>query len=234
MIAGSLLLRVGLMLVAGNWLEANGVVPWRIATNFIICHLDGLAVGSWIALIIRGSTAVKLGSLLKPARYVGTLGVIAMAAVVGISYWSGWRGGIGQSPAYVLIGYTILALMFGALLIVAVAAKPGTAVARIFSSRFLATFGKYSYAVYLLHFPVNLLVKAFILDPALAATSSGQIALQFAYYAITGTLTLAVSWVSWHLLEKHFLKLKDWFPMAQHEPVREIQPTIPRATPVAA
>jgi peptidoglycan/LPS O-acetylase OafA/YrhL len=33
------------------------------------------------------------------------------------------------------------------------------------------------------------------------------------YWVFAWCATLAVSWLSWQLLEKHFLKLKDRFPM---------------------
>ena len=141
-----------------------------------------------------------------------------MLGIVTISYVEGWRGGIGQSPGYVLVGYTALAVMFGALLVWAVAAPADSVVGRLFSNRFLTVFGKYSYAVYLLHFPINLILKDFVFDPSKASSNGRQLGLQALFYLLSGTCVLAVSWVSWNVLEKHFLKLKDRFPMI-HKPV---------------
>jgi peptidoglycan/LPS O-acetylase OafA/YrhL len=201
---GSLLLRVGL------WLPSH---DWRMPNNFTFCRLDGLAAGAWIALWVRSNVG-GMRALLKPAKLVGAGAALALLAVVLASYKLGWRGGIGQSPAYVTVGYSILALLFGALLVIGVSAEKGSTVGRIFNSRFLSVFGKYSYAVYLLHWPVVVMLQHFVFDPTKATGMGPQLARQGAFYLLSGTTVLALSWVSWHVLEKHFLKLKDLFPMA--------------------
>jgi peptidoglycan/LPS O-acetylase OafA/YrhL len=214
MFVGSLLLRIGVTGLMGHWLASRGIESWKIANNFTICRLDGLAAGAWIALMIRGDSRFTISSLVKPAKLLGPLAALVMLGIVGIAYAEGWRGGIGQSPGYVLVGYTALAIMFGALLVVAVAADRDSVLGRLFSGRVLTVFGKYSYAVYLLHFPVNLILKDFAFDPSKGTTNGRQLALQALFYLLSGTCVLALSWVSWNVLEKHCLKLKDFFPMS--------------------
>ena len=73
-------------------------------------------------------------------------------------------------------------------------------------------FGKYSYAAYLFHFPLNILIRDFVFNPASATNTAGQLILQVAFYLASAVGTLGLAWLSWNLMEKHFLKLKNYFP----------------------
>ena len=53
-----------------------------------------------------------------------------------------------------------------------------------------------------------------------------RVAMQLAFYIASGCTTLVFAWVSWHVMEKHFLKLKDYFqvsPPAPRPPKRDEQ-----------
>lgn len=227
MLVGSALLRIGIMIPGSDWLKSMGLEPWRMANNWTMFRLDGLAVGAWIALLVRGKVWT-IRSIAKPARIVGPIAAIVLAGSVGLAYVGGWRGGIGQSPPYVLIGYVALALMFGALLCTAVGADSDSIISRIFTGRGLTVLGKYSYALYLLHVPVNMLIRDRLFDPASATGTFRQLELQAAFYFASVTATLALSWVSWHVMEKHFLKLKDFFqsPATPPDQTRPHQTTL--------
>ena len=229
MMIGSALLRIALMLPAAPWIESMGLDPWRMANNWTPFRLDGLAVGAWLALAIRGQR-FSIESLAKRSKFLFPISAIVLAAAVGSAYFSGWRGGIGQSPAYVLIGYPALAAMFGSLLCIAIASRQQSLVSRSLLSPPLLVLGKYSYAAYLLHIPVNVLIHDLWFDPADATSLPAALAMQAAFYAVSLAGTLALSWFSWHAMEKHFLKLKDYFQSAppapptpttpDHEPIR--------------
>jgi peptidoglycan/LPS O-acetylase OafA/YrhL len=60
---------------------------------------------------------------------------------------------------------------------------------RVLRAGTLRAFGRYSYAAYILHVPLIALLVHWL-----------------------APLTFAVAWLSWHLYEKHFLKLKGRFP----------------------
>jgi peptidoglycan/LPS O-acetylase OafA/YrhL len=213
MFLGSLALRLGLLLISRTvgWDNA-----WMGANDFLFCRVDGLAAGAWIALLIRGEGAWAIQSLVKGARVVGISAAVGLACVVIGSYATGWRGGIGQSPAYIVGGYSMLALMYASLLILVVAARRGAALNRVFSGKFLTTFGKYSYGCYLLNLPVNILLMRFVFNPDRPGASNLSLMLgQAAFYAISFAATLATAWVSWNVMEKHFLKLKKYFPMSR-------------------
>jgi len=96
------------------------------------------------------------------------------------------------------------------------------------SNRPLRWAGKYSYALYVLHAPVvywagmHLPVPHFIaaLPPTWSFVQSVYI------IAIQFLLSIGVAVFSWHVLEKHFLKLKKYLPYQPAEPKKNLEETI--------
>ena len=68
----------------------------------------------------------------------------------------------------------------------------------------LRAYGKYSYGIYVLH--VLLLPFFVFLHPLLGSVG-------FALYICV--LSLVAGWLSWHLYEVHFLRLKRFFPAGE-------------------
>ncbi len=201
MFFGSMLLRIAL-LATGNEALALGFTP---------CRLDGLAVGAMIALIVRGPGGIA--SLIRPAKIVGPTSLVLILAMVVLMQKLGYRRGIGQSPGYIACGTALFALLYGSLLVFAAAAARGTRTNWFFAHPILRTYGKYSYAVYLLHLPIVILVGDFLFTPDKLRLGRTMLPGLLIFYAITFTLSLLAALVSWNLLEKHALKLKDYFPM---------------------
>jgi peptidoglycan/LPS O-acetylase OafA/YrhL len=116
-------------------------------------------------------------------------------------------------PKYSIVrtaGFTILAVLFGSLLILSVTAKPSGQVGRILGGRVLRFFGKYSYALYIFHVLIVPPIREWISPVKLAGTigAFGGLAVHIvACFAASILLAL----LSWHLYEKHFLKLKRFF-----------------------
>src|SRR5207302_587843 len=61
-------------------------------------------------------------------------------------------------------GYTIVALFFGSILVLGVTSER---IGNWLSARWLRLFGKYSYAIYLLHYPLWGLLDSFLPQPTL-------------------------------------------------------------------
>lgn len=201
MFFGSMLIRVVLELLGLTY----------VAMNFTPCRVDGLAVGAAIALIARGPRGI--GSLVRPAKIVTPLAVVAIAVLLVVMKQLGYRRGPGYSPGYVMFGTTLFSLIFGSILVLALNAVRGTRIHRIFTHPILTAYGKYSYAVYLLHLPIIILVADFIFFPTHMKVAGTHLPGLLIFTAITFTLSLLVALASWNLLEKHFLKLKAYFPM---------------------
>jgi peptidoglycan/LPS O-acetylase OafA/YrhL len=75
--------------------------------------------------------------------------------------------------------------------------------------------------MYLFNQPIKYALLKYVwgfTDPTQEFTSITQ---QIAFFAVATVLTVGAAWLSWHCFEKHFLKLKEFFPMdresARHE-----------------
>ena len=172
---------------------AFGGAGWLPAYVLTPCRIDALAFGAWIALAARGRSGLDP---LKPWAWlwigVGVTGTVAVSAASGGTSFK--RFGLFT------FGFTFLALAFGGwLLLAATTARP-----RALAGRVLKTFGKYSYALYLFHMPCRVVVKEHLFRPIGPLT-------QIAFYAAATALPLAIAWVSWRVLERPFLRLKDRF-----------------------
>jgi peptidoglycan/LPS O-acetylase OafA/YrhL len=141
-LGGSLLVRLGLVL-AGNELAAYVLTPAR---------MDTLGVGAFLALAARGPHG--LARFRRWAWPVAAVAAMAFVAVLWIEMPPPY-----QSLLVRTVGYTVLACLFGALLILAVTSTPEAAMGRIFGHPSLTFFGRYSYALYIFHLPVAFFVE---------------------------------------------------------------------------
>ena len=74
----------------------------------------------------------------------------------------------------------------------------------------LRMIGKYSYAMYIFHEPLNNFAGR-PLVAALKINVSQSIFWSATYIVIMTAVTFVLAWVSWHVLEKPFLNLKRFF-----------------------
>jgi peptidoglycan/LPS O-acetylase OafA/YrhL len=182
-----------------------GEVP---VSQWSFCRMDALAVGAALAVVFK-TGAAGLEPLKRAARVL-----VWIVPVVVLSVNLKW-GSLMRNPAFLVAGYTALAAMFGSLLLLTVTTSPGSALTRVFSNSFMRMLGRYSYAIYLFNQPVKFLLRDFVFDPNVDLTLSGsRVPAQFLFFLFAGGVTVALAWGSWHLFEKHFLKLKELFPMS--------------------
>jgi peptidoglycan/LPS O-acetylase OafA/YrhL len=198
-------LRLGLLAAGASWMVLYVLTP---------CRLDTLATGAAIALLAR--RAGGLGPLSAPARRaLAASGLLLAAGVAYLRLRS--RGApptlLGLSlvadPLMQTAGYTLLCLLWGALLVGVLTARPGSRLAKSFELAPLRSLGVYSYGLYLLHllgivaiarrFPPSALVQHFA-------------AAQIAFWAAAIAASYALARLSWFALESRLLALKRHFP----------------------
>jgi peptidoglycan/LPS O-acetylase OafA/YrhL len=172
---------------SGRWLYAS-----------TLSRADALAMGALVALAVRSETW-------RP-RLSRMLGPVAIATALALGGLVLATHGLNRlNPAVEVYGYTITAI--GGAVLVAVMARPDRPASR--ADRVLGFFGKYSYALYVLHMPIKYFAVSLGGERLASWISGRSIAADLAFVAATGLASLLVSLVSWAALERPFLRLKD-------------------------
>jgi peptidoglycan/LPS O-acetylase OafA/YrhL len=215
-IIGSLLLRLSIV-----W---HGVPTFLFVYNFTPCRLDELAAGALVAALAMDEVGIaRLTRWSRPALWGGVL--TYAAAVIWFRLFPGPFGyttGLGSgeaiqkltliysaTPFMQSVGFTLLCFAYGGLLVRAMVAPPRSTFRRILESGVLRSFGKYSFALYLLHVLGGDIANT-VFNPDLH--SGSFFVAQFGYWAVAIGCSFVLAFGSWHLLELHFHRLRRFFP----------------------
>ncbi len=170
---------------------------YESAYTLLPSRMDALLIGAAVALLARGEGGIP-GWVKSPILSGSLLAAYVYSLVVGVP------GVLGAN-----LGFTIEPLTFGALLVALVYRERLPVLKAFFTSRFLRFFGKYSYAIYVFHLAVIVslpaLIKATYRQLGIAAGAPGI----FAFGVIALLITVAAAVISWTVLEKRALALKD-------------------------
>jgi peptidoglycan/LPS O-acetylase OafA/YrhL len=170
-------------------------------------RLGPLAFGGFVALGMRDAVLVSYFE-----RWAAPVAITAFAVVLGVLVW---RRNLSYSePATQLIVFDALAVLFGAAIFLTLD-RPQAALSRFCSSRWLRVLGKYSYGIYLFHQPIILALYGAGLSATILPEIAGSRWPGALFFALLCTAaSLGTAMVSWHLLERHVLRLKDRFAYA--------------------
>ncbi len=169
-------------------------------------HCDGLLLGGYLALSIR-STSSGAWKGLRPPRFLAAILIVAAYLLTNYDgFGAQWEQSSIVSIGRNFIALPLLAILFMWLIYAAIGNRK-TRIVRFFSHRVLRWFGKYSYALYILHVPLAFFV---LISPPGWISSHRIVAEVELFFLYFGTCSLA-AFLSWHLYEKHFLRLKRYF-----------------------
>jgi len=231
LIVGALLLRA-----AG---VAAGVAPLATLT-FTLCRVDTLAAGALIAVLLEDPGALaRLSRLAR--RTLPAAGVLWLATVLWARHTTGVEVPAGHvltpdersflalaftsSPWVRTLGYSFDLAFYASLLVLVLAARPHGWLARFSENGVLRSFGRYSYAMYLLHVFVSEFARV-LFDPA--RTDLPFLVEQTVWWAVALALIYAVAWLSWNAFESPILSLKRYFPMESAAPAGAAAAAAPR------
>jgi peptidoglycan/LPS O-acetylase OafA/YrhL len=196
LVAGAFALRLGIHRTTFNATAAYVLTPAR---------MDALALGALVALALR--EPAWWPRVRRAAPWVLGVSAAAVAAV-----WVHRGGFFGGDPVVQVWAFGPLAAGFAAVLVLALDG-PASWLGRALTPPALVSAGKYSYGLYVLHYPIFLALEAAgFTSLALAGVLGSRIAGMFAFAAVAGAATFAAALVSWNLLEKRFLRWKDLVP----------------------
>lgn len=188
----SLLLRIFLFASGAN-VAAFVLTPAR---------MDTLAFGAVLAIAFRDrSLYSQLRSWALP---------IAKTSLVVLCSIALWRGGLDKEDIITgTVGFSALGALFTIAIFFAVKTTPASRYSALLTSNSLRFFGKYSYALYVFHQPVALVLTGVGLPVALMRLGVTSLGAQIIYVIAATVLSVFLSIVSWTVFEKQFLKLKD-------------------------
>jgi peptidoglycan/LPS O-acetylase OafA/YrhL len=177
----------------------NPLVPY-VATQ---CRMDCLALGALLAVVIQHTTPDQLFARFKWIGLVCAAASIACFALDGRAI-----GSFHLAKPIAVISYSFIAFAWAAFILLALSA--GRPLNRLMSQRWLRFFGVYSYGMYIYH--------RLILNTLTTWFSMRRLAYHryiwtavLPHYVLCFGATALIALASYHLYEKHFLKLKRFF-----------------------
>jgi peptidoglycan/LPS O-acetylase OafA/YrhL len=193
------LVRLGLWWIDPHWQQS--------AYTFTPARWDALALGALLACLLRDEA---LAERLRPWAAPVFLGLLAL--ILGQLLWfHEFRPAAG--PLGLLNQTTAAVLSAAALLLSLSLSRPEGRGWKARIGQGLMTVGKYSYALYLVHMPIKMwwTQSRLALTPADFPAAVGEMAALLGNFLVVFTLSLALSWLTWRLVEQPFLRLKRHF-----------------------
>jgi peptidoglycan/LPS O-acetylase OafA/YrhL len=169
--------------------------------------MDALALGGLVALLLRDE---QLWSRARPFLYVGAVAITAVAAGTIVEYKGLWP----YDRWTQIIGYSAIAAGFAVLVAQAATATPGSSFATVLSHPVLRSLGRYSYALYVLHWLVVVELARRWTPREWLGTDLPE---RLLFTTVAGVISFSLAWMSWHVLEKRFLALKRYVPYGHRD-----------------
>lgn len=171
-----------------------------LETYTIYCRMDGLAFGSWVALI---ATAREDGSGSQQRRERIANKTCVVLGLLSLAYF-GVAGSSDQSWRVTLFGISLSDMFFASLLYYVVRnAGTGVPLARLLRFRGLRSIGIVSYSLYLVHSPLLIVAE----DLCVGLHSGPRVNTLITRLFATA-LSLGAAYAMWYIVEAPALRLK--------------------------
>jgi peptidoglycan/LPS O-acetylase OafA/YrhL len=170
-------------------------------------RVEPLAVGSLAAVLVRNS---KMLPLLGRRSFLFGMAMCGLL-MLNVALATGGTRDVSGVPM-ATYGFTSFAIVYGSLVLYAYThSGSSNLLASQLRNPVLQAFGKYSYALYVFHIPVFRLCGEAVKQ--ISAEVPEYLRLTFWLLALTAGIGLSfgVALLSWNLVEKRFLTLKDRF-----------------------
>lgn len=185
-------------------MQSQGAHPEALY-HFTVCRMDALLSGAIAAMIaedqpLRLAVAARLRWLMPLAIGLFLAGAAPTLAYERTNFFT-------QN-----IGYSILSICFAVIILRLVVVNPPARnwLDRILSWPALRSIGRYSYAMYILHFPLHKLWGVHVLE-AIVGKEPYSPVVALTYAAVLTVVAYVLGMASYRLIERPFLRLKDRF-----------------------
>lgn len=193
------LLRAVAVIAVGAFL-LRVILLWRGVPDAVIltltpCRIDAFAIAGLVAIaqfVPEWRARIDRASIL----FLPLL-VLALAAILAKGAWES------------TIGFTLIAVSFS--LFIARLRRPGR-LQNLFSLQALRTVGKYSYALYVFHFPIQIGLNRTLPTEKIARYTHSLALAVVVNMLLVGLISGVTALLTWNLIEKRFLALKKFFP----------------------
>jgi peptidoglycan/LPS O-acetylase OafA/YrhL len=209
----AMLARLGGSLAGLSWWTTYVLTPFR---------LDGLALGAFLAMVVRQPQGLE--------RLVRSLPYVAVTAFAALSLTFVWTRLVGdQNNAFVLpVRSSVIVVLLACFLVWVLIAPKNSVLSRVFCSRPMMLLGTYSYGLYVYHHFISYYLVTNRTELVLGdwlGSHSAAVVLQ----ATAGALvSLLIAYLSYEFVEKRFLELKRFFsdqpPVAANAALTPSQP----------
>jgi peptidoglycan/LPS O-acetylase OafA/YrhL len=164
---------------------------------------DTLFVGGLLAIEYRRGTLERYVMMAKFATPVAALVLAGLTLRYGqLDY---------LDPGTAMFG-SIAIMVLGASAVVIGITSTDSRFSRVLRSRFLRFFGRYSYAIYIVHTAVLAGMNHYVPFASLPSIGGSSLPGQTLWLIVYVGFSTGVAMLSWHIVEKHFLRLKRFFP----------------------
>jgi peptidoglycan/LPS O-acetylase OafA/YrhL len=178
---------------------ATGWLSQTWAYTFLPCRADALAIGAAIGILVRGTSRGRL-QVCAPWVFWTAASTILTLCIV--------RRTVEHDDAFIAtLGFSIIAIMYGALLVACL--KANSWPAWLFSLSFLRMFGRYSYGLYLYHFPLTVVLGP--LKEVFVTRVHSYVIGASLHLAFNLAINLLIAAASFHFFESPIMRLKDRF-----------------------
>jgi peptidoglycan/LPS O-acetylase OafA/YrhL len=185
--------------------------PWW-PYHCTLARIDALAIGAAAALLVRDpALSPRLAGRGRLLLLLGAIGAAACFVVARGFWWDHfWVFTLGQSSLVLICGGLFLIGTDGV-------SRLGGVIQRLFSRPGLRFFGRYSYAMYVLPYPVAKALGPWFEGAIKGLSPTRQLFYVTAFLVVGVLFAVVASQITWYLVEKPFLRLKDRFAVRSAE-----------------
>lgn len=168
---------------------------------FLFTRIDGILIGAMLASVYNMGHGLF--------RKYFTIFLLSLTAVNYVFYLVK-KNQSPDFPVWGIAGFTTFSLIF-AIIVYEAVMKENKIVNFILSNSILRFLGKYSYGFYIFHWPVAIILSPVFYNMGTSLFQKDGFVHLFFVGILSSLAGLLISILSWHLLEKHFLKMKKFF-----------------------